>query len=56
MHSLVQDLRHSLRALRRNPGFAAAAVVMLALGLGANRAIFSVVNGVAAASTAPCAG
>lgn len=45
MDHLIQDLRYTVRALLREPGFAAIAVLTLSLSIGANTAIFSVING-----------
>src|ERR1700676_4580982 len=46
MRSIVQDIRYALRQFRKSPGFAVTVVAVLALGIGANIAVFTILNGI----------
>ena len=47
LRNVWNDVRYAIRSIRRNPGFTAAAIVPIALGIGINTGIFSILNGLA---------
>ena len=46
LEAIVQDFRYALRAIRRSPGFATVVVLLIAIGVGANATLFSIINAV----------